>query len=73
MPLGEDLVPFVVLFKVTFWPSKQTELSSEDPPTMLQKSELDCQVSLSLLVEFVGVGAWPCNDGENGEFLIGMF
>lgn len=45
----------------------------EDPSAMVQKSVLEGQMSVSLLVVLVSGGAWPCKDGENGEFFMDTF
>lgn len=61
------------MLKVTFSPLKQTEPYFEDPPAMVQKSVFEGQMSVSLLVLLIGGGAWPCKDGENGEFFMDTF
>lgn len=73
IPFGELLVMFLVLLKLTFSPLKQTEPSVEGPPAMLQNSFTDGQISVSLLVVFVGIAAWPCKKGGNGEFFMDTF
>lgn len=64
---------FLVALKLTFSPEKHTEPAVEDPPVLVQKSVLDGQIWLSLLVVLAGGGAWFCNNGENGEFLMETF
>lgn len=62
-PFG--LGTFSVVLKFTDLPVKQRVLSFDDPPNALQKSDWDCQRSVSLEGEEDGNGA-------KGEFLIGV-
>lgn len=69
MPLGGGGVG--VLFSVTGAPSKHGDPPSDAPPRASQKSDCDCQRSVSLVeFEFVGAPARPCNEAAKGEFRI---
>lgn len=62
-----------MLFNSTCSPSKQTDSLLEAPPNALQKSVFDSHNSVSLVALALLPGvppAWPCNEGENGEFIM---